>query len=613
MEKLLIMEKEKSAQHKLFIGSIPTDVTEKELRENFSRYGNITDLIIIKDKHSKKSRGFGFITFKEKRSLKLILKERHRLRDTSLEVKPAEPKKTSKLQEVPDLSSITKIFVGGIPKNAGSAHLEECFGKYGEIVEAAVIEDKKTNEQRGFGFINFKNVDSVKKVLEDFSSHHILGKWVECKVALPKSISDPTTNAEFTLVESSSDDDQEILLKPAPNLEKEVQTIQHSSVPHLFMPSKMAVSQKDMKSQSKIRQRKKADKRPCNKKQTSKLQTFDFGDFVADYEVEEDEILNKISYDPNHLELEVRANDDGRLSKERPNWKNHLGSEMNLGRPREIPQRREVISNISQWTEILFDEKGRQVEYKFSQYKRPIVFSYSKKFQPSVSMQDGSNIHANVQHNRNYFIDYWSETHGIGSIGPSGRGVRDDIGVYCRGDQPGDWQGSATASAHQSPAQLSYHTSGPANSCLWGQPHLGSEGFGLQLSPAPHALDGARFGHPGDRPTDNVLRDGNPVVGDTKARIELIPQGPSRICSEYKPPQEERHPHQKKVCTQSDNLITIKEWRRDALFQREPVVKKYNNTMTSKPVAVLDSNQGSIAPNNLQFQFSGMGMYQSPS
>lgn len=50
-------------KNKLFIGGLPWSVTNDTLRELFSQYGEITEAIIITDRDSGRSKGFGFVTF----------------------------------------------------------------------------------------------------------------------------------------------------------------------------------------------------------------------------------------------------------------------------------------------------------------------------------------------------------------------------------------------------------------------------------------------------------------------------------------------------------------------------------------------------------------------
>ncbi len=48
---------------KLFVGSLEWSVTENDLQQAFSSFGEIEEVILVKDKFSGKSKGFGFVTF----------------------------------------------------------------------------------------------------------------------------------------------------------------------------------------------------------------------------------------------------------------------------------------------------------------------------------------------------------------------------------------------------------------------------------------------------------------------------------------------------------------------------------------------------------------------
>lgn len=48
---------------KLFIGNIDWGTTDEQLGELFSKYGAVEEAIIVKDKFSNRSKGFGFVTF----------------------------------------------------------------------------------------------------------------------------------------------------------------------------------------------------------------------------------------------------------------------------------------------------------------------------------------------------------------------------------------------------------------------------------------------------------------------------------------------------------------------------------------------------------------------
>lgn len=50
-------------QKKLFVGNLPFKISTSELQGMFETYGEIEDIVIITDRESGRSKGFGFITF----------------------------------------------------------------------------------------------------------------------------------------------------------------------------------------------------------------------------------------------------------------------------------------------------------------------------------------------------------------------------------------------------------------------------------------------------------------------------------------------------------------------------------------------------------------------
>lgn len=50
---------------KLYVGNLPFSVTEEALKKVFSEFGEVEEANIIVDKFSKRSKGFGFVTFSD--------------------------------------------------------------------------------------------------------------------------------------------------------------------------------------------------------------------------------------------------------------------------------------------------------------------------------------------------------------------------------------------------------------------------------------------------------------------------------------------------------------------------------------------------------------------
>jgi len=48
---------------KLFVGGLSWGTTDNGLREEFEKYGQVEDAVVIKDRETGRSRGFGFVTY----------------------------------------------------------------------------------------------------------------------------------------------------------------------------------------------------------------------------------------------------------------------------------------------------------------------------------------------------------------------------------------------------------------------------------------------------------------------------------------------------------------------------------------------------------------------
>lgn len=48
---------------KVYVGNLPFSVEQAKLKELFASYGDIEEAVVISDRFSGRSKGFGFITF----------------------------------------------------------------------------------------------------------------------------------------------------------------------------------------------------------------------------------------------------------------------------------------------------------------------------------------------------------------------------------------------------------------------------------------------------------------------------------------------------------------------------------------------------------------------
>ncbi|KAG8386400.1 hypothetical protein BUALT_Bualt03G0144900 [Buddleja alternifolia] len=187
-------------QRKLFIRGLGSETTTEKLRALFAAYGELDEAVVINDKATGKSKGYGFITYKHIDGAMMALKEPSKKIDGRMTVTQLAAAGMSGggggggggsgvgggsvggVNNQVDVSS-RKIFVGNVPYDMSTERLLQHFLMYGEIEEGPLGFDKATGKSKGFALFVYKTAEAARASLVD-PIKNIDGHQLNCKLAI---------------------------------------------------------------------------------------------------------------------------------------------------------------------------------------------------------------------------------------------------------------------------------------------------------------------------------------------------------------------------------------------------------------------------------------------
>ncbi|KAL2132555.1 hypothetical protein VTI74DRAFT_3639 [Chaetomium olivicolor] len=161
---------------KMFIGGLNWETTDQSLRDYFSQFGEVVECTVMRDGATGRSRGFGFLTFKDPKTVNIVMVKEHYLDGKIIDPKRAIPRD--------EQEKTSKIFVGGVSQETTDHEFREYFAQFGRVVDATLMMDKDTGRPRGFGFVTFESEAGVEACLA--ANLEIHGKPIEVKKAQPR-------------------------------------------------------------------------------------------------------------------------------------------------------------------------------------------------------------------------------------------------------------------------------------------------------------------------------------------------------------------------------------------------------------------------------------------
>jgi len=134
----------------LIVNYLPGDLMETELRQMFSKYGEIRKHKVIRDPRTGRS-CYGFVEFVSARQAAAaqICLDGHEVRGRRLKVSYA--------RSTDDQVRISNLYVSHLPSHMDEQKVRELFSRYGPILDVNVLRYKFTRKPRGVAFVRYES------------------------------------------------------------------------------------------------------------------------------------------------------------------------------------------------------------------------------------------------------------------------------------------------------------------------------------------------------------------------------------------------------------------------------------------------------------------------
>ncbi|KAI6189521.1 hypothetical protein M3Y97_00017600 [Aphelenchoides bicaudatus] len=160
---------------KIFVGGIGAEVTNEDLQQHFSQFGEVSQAQVKIDRATGRSRGFAFVEFGTSDACRKALDEREQIiKGKTCEIKPAKSRENK------------KVFVGGIPADHPEEELRKYFEQFGKVDDVEWPFDKQTKTRRNFAFIVFEEEEATERAVAQ-PKHTFSDRECDVKKAVPQS------------------------------------------------------------------------------------------------------------------------------------------------------------------------------------------------------------------------------------------------------------------------------------------------------------------------------------------------------------------------------------------------------------------------------------------
>ncbi|EME30106.1 RNA-binding protein [Galdieria sulphuraria] len=166
----------KDSPCKIFIGQLPSNVVEEDLRRICEPYGTVLETTIVRNRMTNQSRGCGFCVFHNREEADNAIQALHGTKPFPSGSKPLQVRLAEKNSDF----SETKLYIGHLEPIVEEQQLRNAFTKFGEIVDVNIVRprnvDNQHNSPYNYGFVEFSGNEAADNAILSAKNGQV---WLE--------------------------------------------------------------------------------------------------------------------------------------------------------------------------------------------------------------------------------------------------------------------------------------------------------------------------------------------------------------------------------------------------------------------------------------------------
>jgi RNA-binding protein 39 len=172
----------------------------RELKEFFEKVGPVNEAQIVKDRISQRSKGVGYVEFKNEESVTQALQltgQKLLGIPVIVQVTEAEKNRQARNPEAsgphPNSIPFHRLYVGNIHFNVTEQDLQAVFEPFGEL-EFVQLQKDENGRSRGYGFVQFRDAGQAREALEKMNGFDLAGRPIRVGLGNDKFTPESTAN-----------------------------------------------------------------------------------------------------------------------------------------------------------------------------------------------------------------------------------------------------------------------------------------------------------------------------------------------------------------------------------------------------------------------------------